>query len=131
MSIGSPGAAQADEPWVAQRAAEALAAAHANVGAHVYCDTFSDVDRGYFARQGVVDRLYNPRPAFHVLRHLTGALAAAGGGAWAVKAGAATVAGGPATGAGTLVDLATGQVQPGGADALVKASGPAAWIAGQ
>ncbi len=131
MSIGSPGAAQADEPWVAARAAEALAAAHANADAHVYCDTFSDVDRGYFARQGVVDRLYNPRPAFHVLRHLTGALAAAGTGAWAVKAGAATVTGGPTAGAGTLVDLVTGQLQPGGADALAKASGMAAWIAGQ
>ena len=34
------------------------------------------MDRGYFVRQGVVDRLYNPRPAFHVLRHLNGALAA-------------------------------------------------------
>ena len=79
----------------------------------------------------MVDRLYNPRPAFHVLRHLTGALAAAGTGAWAVKAGAATVTGGPAAGAGTLVDLVTGQLQPGGADALAKASGMAAWIAGQ
>ena len=131
MSIGSPGSAQADEPWVAARTAEALAAGHANPDAHVYCDTFSDVDRGYFARQGVVDRLYNPRPAFHVLRHLTGALAAAGGGAWAVKAGDGTVTGGDAAGSGTIVDLATGQVRPGGADALAKAAGPTAWIAGK
>ncbi len=76
MSLGSPGTAQADETWVANRVAEALAAAAAYSVAHVYPDTFADVDRGYFVRQGVVDRLYNPRPAFHVLRHMNGALAA-------------------------------------------------------
>jgi len=130
MSIGSPGAAQADEAWVAGRAAQALAAAHANADAHVYCDTFADVDRGYFARQGVVDRLYNPRPAFHVLRHLTGALAAADGGAWAVRAGGGEVAVGTAGGAGILVDLATGELRPGGTDDLAAVAGPVAWIAG-
>ena len=76
MSMGSPGTTQADESWVANRVAEALAAAAAYSDVHVYPDTFADVDRGYFVRQGVVDRLYNPRPAFHVLRHLNGALAA-------------------------------------------------------
>ena len=76
MSMGSPGTAQSDEAWVSNRGAEALAAAAAYSDAHVYLDTFADVDRGYFVRQGVVDRLYNPRQAFHVLRHMNGALAA-------------------------------------------------------
>jgi Icc-related predicted phosphoesterase len=129
MSVGSPGAKQADEGWVAARAAEALAAAQANPDAHVFCDTFADVDRGYFARQGVVDRLYNPRPAFHVLRHLTGALAAAGDGAWRLGTGAAVVSGGAPEGPGTVIDLATGERRPGDAGEIASATAPTAWIA--
>lgn len=34
----------------------------------------ADIDRGFFVRHGVVDRLYNPRPAFHVMRSLAGLL---------------------------------------------------------
>jgi predicted phosphodiesterase len=75
MTIGKPGAVQSDDDWVAQRMAEALAAAAAYRDIHVYPDTFADVDRGYFRRHGVVDRFYNPRKAFHVVRHLNAALA--------------------------------------------------------
>ena len=74
MSIGSPGSHQEDEAWVAARALEALAAAAGNRSVYAYLDAFSDIDRGYFVRQGVVDRLYNPRPAFHALKHLTAGL---------------------------------------------------------
>jgi hypothetical protein len=74
MSIGSPGSQQGDETWVAGRALEALAAAAGNRSLYVYLDAFADIDRGYFARQGIVDRLYNPRPAFHALKHMTAAL---------------------------------------------------------
>jgi len=74
MSIGSPGSEQGDEAWVAARALEALAAAAGNRSVYAYLDAFSDIDRGYFVRQGVVDRLYNPRPAFHALKHLTAGL---------------------------------------------------------
>ena len=35
-----------------------------------FCDTFADNDRGYFPRVGVVDRLYNPQPGFHIVRNL-------------------------------------------------------------
>ena len=35
-----------------------------------FCDTFADNDRGYFPRIGVVDRLYNPQPGFHIVRNL-------------------------------------------------------------
>ncbi len=74
MSIGSPGSQQGDETWVAGRALEALAATAGNRSLYAYLDAFADIDRGYFARQGVVDRLYNPRPAFHALKHMTAAL---------------------------------------------------------
>ena len=76
MTLGKPGDVQSDDDWVANRAAEALVAAAAFADLHLYPDTFADVDRGYFRRHGVVDRFYNPRPAFHVVRHLNAALAA-------------------------------------------------------
>ena len=76
MTLGKPGDVQTDDDWVANRVAEALAAAAAFGDLHLYPDTFADVDRGYFRRHGVVDRFYNPHPAFHVVRHLNAALAA-------------------------------------------------------
>ena len=79
MSLGNPGARQGDADWVAHRAAEALVAAAAHPTVRTWLDAFADIDRGYFARQGVLDRLYNPRPAFHVIRHLNAALAAGAG----------------------------------------------------
>ena len=32
------------------------------------------IDRGYFPRTGVLDRMFNPRPGFHLVRHLNTAL---------------------------------------------------------
>ena len=75
MTRGNPGDVQGDDAWAAHRIAEALAAAAAHGDVHVYPDTFADVDRGYFRRHGVVDRFFNPRPAYHVVRHLNAALA--------------------------------------------------------
>ncbi len=34
----------------------------------VFVDTFVDSDRGYYPRIGLVDRRYNPRPAFYALK---------------------------------------------------------------
>jgi len=75
MTKGAPGLQQTDDDWVATRLAEAVAAACARDDVHVYADTFADVDRGYYRRHGVVDRFYNPRPAFDVVRNLTAVLA--------------------------------------------------------
>ena len=75
MTLGKPGEVQSDDDWVANRVAEALSAAAAFGDLHLYPDTFADVDRGYFRRHGVVDRFYNPHPAFHVVRHLNAVLA--------------------------------------------------------
>ena len=56
------------------RIAEGMAAAAAFDNVTVYADTFVDIDRGYFPRTGVLDRMYNPRPGFHVVRNLNAAL---------------------------------------------------------
>jgi len=74
MSTPSPEGFGKDELWAANRIAESLAAAVTQPNVHVINDTLADFDRGFFRRYGVVDRLYNPRLGFHVLRNLYGAL---------------------------------------------------------
>ncbi|MEW2918481.1 metallophosphoesterase [Ruegeria sp. ANG10] len=34
----------------------------------VFCDTLADVDRGYFVRNGAIDRCNNPRPLLEIVR---------------------------------------------------------------
>ena len=79
MFGSNPAEAQEDDAWVAARLAEAVLAAAAFDNVSVYADTFVDNDRGYFVRNGVLDRLCNPRPAFHVVRNLSGLLNDRGG----------------------------------------------------
>ncbi|MDA0681558.1 MAG: metallophosphoesterase [Proteobacteria bacterium] len=79
MCGSNPAEVQEDDAWVADRLAEAVVAAAAFDNVSVYADTFVDNDRGYFVRNGVLDRLCNPRPGFHVVRHLTGVLNDRGG----------------------------------------------------
>jgi 3',5'-cyclic AMP phosphodiesterase CpdA len=74
MSTPSPEGYGKDELWSANRIAESLAAAATQPKIHVINDTLADFDRGFFRRYGVVDRLYNPRLGFHVLRYLYAAL---------------------------------------------------------
>ena len=57
------------------RVAEAVAAAVALPDVDVFVDNFTDIDRGYFFRRGLVDLLYNPGKGSHVVRHLHAALA--------------------------------------------------------
>jgi hypothetical protein len=45
----------------------------------VVLDTFTDADRGYFVRTGLVDRRYNPRLAARLMQTL---MAAAAAGPW-------------------------------------------------
>lgn len=70
MMKGKPGDTQDDEAWTATRAAESIAVTVAHSDLHVYLDTFADVDRGYYRRLGIVDRFYNPRPAFHAIKDM-------------------------------------------------------------
>ena len=51
-----------------------MAAAVSFANVTVFADTLVDIDRGYFPRSGVLDRLCNPRPGYHVVRHMHAAL---------------------------------------------------------
>ena len=70
MIGANPASVTRDDRWAAHRVAEALFGAIANPALTAFIDTFADVDRGYFVRNGIVDRTYNPRLGFHVLRNL-------------------------------------------------------------
>jgi predicted phosphodiesterase len=52
-----------DDAAIAARVAEARAAALAHPEVTVWLDTFLDVDRGYYVRNGLADRRMNPRAA--------------------------------------------------------------------
>ncbi|MFC6672820.1 metallophosphoesterase family protein [Marinobacterium aestuariivivens] len=74
VSDASPADVRDDDLDLANRIAETLCAALAHPALGVYVDTFADVDRGFFRRNGVTDRRANPRLAFHVVKHLYAAL---------------------------------------------------------
>ena len=86
MCGANPALETADDQLSVTRIAEAMAAAAAFDNVTVYADTFVDIDRGYFPRTGVLDRMFNPRPGFHVVRHMNAALNMVDG---ALSAGAA------------------------------------------
>lgn len=79
LASDNPAQYAADDAAVADRVAEALAAAHGNAPVEVFLDTFMDLDRGYFPRHGLFDRRFNPRPASFVYRHLQGILGVVAG----------------------------------------------------
>jgi hypothetical protein len=60
----------ADDIEIARVVGEALIASLAVENIDVFLDTLVDHDRGYFPRNGLMDRRYNPRLAYHVFRHL-------------------------------------------------------------
>ena len=60
----------ADDERNALAAAEALFAAATKAGCRVYLDPLQDLDRVTKVVNGLLDRLSNPRPAFHVTRVL-------------------------------------------------------------
>lgn len=67
----NPARSADDDRATANRVAEALLCAHVHAGVcEVVLDTFADMDRGYFPRNGLVDRLYNPRLASRVFGSL-------------------------------------------------------------
>jgi 3',5'-cyclic AMP phosphodiesterase CpdA len=74
LAADNPAEVLADDLDTANRVAETVLVALAHPDVDVIFDTFDDVDRGYFARNGLVDRRYNPRAAGRVYRHLHAAL---------------------------------------------------------
>ncbi|MCY4607671.1 MAG: metallophosphoesterase [bacterium] len=70
MAGTSPASPVMDDTLTVRRIAEAMAAAMTFADVTVFADTLVDIDRGYFPRSGVLDRLCNPRPGYHVVRHM-------------------------------------------------------------
>ena len=74
MFGANPAEETADDHLTVNRIAEAMAGAAAYPNVTIFGDTLMDIDRGYFPRAGVLDRMYNPRPGFHLVRHMNAAL---------------------------------------------------------
>lgn len=74
LGTANPGQARLDPHWTATRLAEAIFVGLGQPNMRMFADAFMDIDRGYFMRQGVLDRLCNPRLAYHVVRHLFASL---------------------------------------------------------
>ncbi|MEE2981364.1 MAG: metallophosphoesterase [Pseudomonadota bacterium] len=74
MFGANPAEETADDHLTVNRIAEAMAGAAAYPNVTIFGDTLLDIDRGYFPRAGVLDRMYNPRPGFHLVRHMNAAL---------------------------------------------------------
>jgi Icc-related predicted phosphoesterase len=79
MASTNPAEVFRDDVRNANRLAEALAAAMTCHGrgrpvVDVFIDTFADIDRGYFIRNGLVDRRFNPRLGGRVVQNLYAAL---------------------------------------------------------
>ena len=74
LADDSPAVARTDEWHNMRRVLVTALCSHGHRGHRVFLDTLTDVDRGYFPRVGLIDRLYNPRLAGRALRNLNGAL---------------------------------------------------------
>ena len=59
-----------DDARIAGRVAEALLTAVCRPAYPLFLDAFTDHDRGYYPRNGLIDRRGGPRPAHRVLCHL-------------------------------------------------------------
>ena len=109
-----------DDVDTARLVAEALLAARLSPKVRYVFDTFMDVDRGYFPRNGFIDRMFNPRPplrAYAAMSHLLGQDSAVTVGP-AVCEGARTVR----FSVGGVVHVLVSGVDRAGADAIAKAA---------
>jgi len=128
----SPADAYTDDHANACRVADTVLANLLEPAVSVFFDTFMDVDRGYFPRNGFIDRRYDPRPASRVYANLHAALAGrriealTGHGAAIPSLRLARVDGEPVAlvlpedpqGAGVVTGLPAGLLRP-GADVVV------------
>lgn len=78
-SSASPAEDFFDDELNAARVVEAIAAVAGVSNVQLILDTFADIDRGYFARSGLVDRRYNPKVGSRAVASL---LRAIGPGEW-------------------------------------------------
>lgn len=66
----NPAQARWDETQTNQCLVEAMLACACMPKLTVFANTYEDNDRGYFVRQGVIDRLANPRPALRLVKQV-------------------------------------------------------------
>jgi 3',5'-cyclic AMP phosphodiesterase CpdA len=78
-SSASPAEDFFDDQQNTSRVIEALAAVAGAPNVQLILDTFADIDRGYFARSGLVDRRYNPKVGSRAVASLLGIV---GAGQW-------------------------------------------------
>lgn len=71
LSEVNPALAQFDRAKVLQLVREVLYTLPGLKHTHVFCDTLSDVDRGYFPRAGVVDAHYNPTEVSRLIAQMS------------------------------------------------------------
>ena len=74
LASNTPAQGAPDAWHNAMRAAQAAFCAQTVPGATIFLDTLADVDRGYFPRAGLIDRLGNPQLGSRIIRNLHGAL---------------------------------------------------------
>jgi len=81
----SPAEAFTNDDANAERFLKTAFASIAHQELHLIIDAFTDADRGYFVRTGLVDSRYNPRLGGKLLRQFMDAIAAEDG--WQAAAG--------------------------------------------
>lgn len=74
LAADNPAEVLEDDLDTANRVAETVMTGLANPGTDIIFDTFDDIDRGYFSRNGLIDRRFNLRSAGLVFRNLHAAL---------------------------------------------------------
>jgi len=70
MTADNPAEAQVDTTRYCNRLAEAMFRRWDSNSGKIFCDSFVDIDRGYFPRTGLLDRRFNPNPGFYVTKSL-------------------------------------------------------------
>ncbi|MFT5111990.1 MAG: putative phosphodiesterase [Parasphingorhabdus sp.] len=74
MAPDNPASQLHNDDYCEQRITKAIFYSWAISGAEIYCDALTDNDRGYFPRVGVLDRLFNPKPAWNLIKNSHAAL---------------------------------------------------------
>ena len=70
LSADNPAEKMTSESFICKRLAEAMIYGWLHNIDSIYCDTLATNDRGYFPREGVLDRLYNPKTSFYRVKNL-------------------------------------------------------------
>ncbi len=74
MADHNPARHRCDDEYHANRIAEGIFTAATFDNLDLFIDTFMDIDRGHSVRNGVIDRMCNPRAAMYIVRNLCGIL---------------------------------------------------------